>query len=266
MSTHFDADWLALREGADRRARAAALLPPLTDWLPAGPLQITDLGAGTGSNLRYLAPILPGPQHWTLVDQDRDLLERAQPPLPAVTLERRVADLVREPLPPVPSPHLVTTAALLDLVSGPWLETLAARCRELASAVLLTLSVDGRIRWQPADADDALVRDCISRHQGRDKGFGPALGPVSGAVAEAAFRDQGYRAWLSPSPWRIGPEQAALQAALLAGWHAAARETAPQHAARLDAWAERRRRAIDAGIVTLTVGHVDLLALPPEPR
>lgn len=266
MSTHFDADWLSLRETADHRARAAALLPPLMDWLPTGDLQITDLGAGTGSNLRYLAPILPGPQHWTLVDQDRDLLEQAQAHLPGVTMERRVADLIRDPLPAVPPPHLVTTTALLDLVSGRWLETLAARCRERASAALLTLSVDGRIRWQPADADDALVRDCVSEHQVSDKGFGPALGPASGAVAEAAFRDQGFHAWLSPSPWRIGPDQAALQAALLDGWHAAARETAPQHADRLDAWAKRRRRAIDAGSVTLTVGHVDLLALPPEPR
>ena len=38
---------------------------------------IHDLGSGTGSMSRWLAPRLPGPQHWVLHDRDADLLARA---------------------------------------------------------------------------------------------------------------------------------------------------------------------------------------------
>ena len=37
-------------------------------------LRIVDLGCGTGSNLRALAPLLGPRQHWRLVDYDADLL------------------------------------------------------------------------------------------------------------------------------------------------------------------------------------------------
>ena len=46
---------------------------------------IHDLGCGTGAMGRWLAPLLPGPQHWVLHDRDPDLLDvaAADPPGPA---------------------------------------------------------------------------------------------------------------------------------------------------------------------------------------
>ena len=59
MSETFTADWLALREPVDHRSRADDLLNVLgTWWETAGGSRIADLGSGTGSNLRYLAPRL----------------------------------------------------------------------------------------------------------------------------------------------------------------------------------------------------------------
>ena len=57
--------WLALREPADAAARRRDLVEQLRR-APAGdrPLVIHDLGCGTGSMGRWLAPLLPGPQHW----------------------------------------------------------------------------------------------------------------------------------------------------------------------------------------------------------
>ncbi len=43
---------------------------------PGAPV-IHDLGCGTGSMGRWLAPRLPGPQHWVLYDRDADVLELA---------------------------------------------------------------------------------------------------------------------------------------------------------------------------------------------
>ena len=65
----FSAEWLALREPVDHRSRADELVPILCEeWQRCGWERIVDLGCGTGSNLRYLAPKLPGFQHWILVD------------------------------------------------------------------------------------------------------------------------------------------------------------------------------------------------------
>lgn len=278
MSATFDPAWLALREPVDHRSRAAAAVSLLAPARRAGGWsRVVDLGAGTGSNLRYLAPRLPGVRSWTLVDQDADLLARAAAP-DGAELTRVVGDLASAGLDAVGESNadLVTASALLDLTSKDWLDALAAACRRSGSAALFALNYDGGIRWhagenapRPADdPDDALVRRSVNAHQRRDKGLGPALGPMAGLAAENAFRAAGYRAWLLPSPWRLGPGDAALARALVDGWEAAAvehlRETPADDAAGVDrvrAWAERQRATIASGRFGLTVGHLDLLAL-----
>ena len=59
----FSPEWLALREPVDHRSRAAGLIPLLNSWWESHEgSHIVDLGSGTGSNLRYLAPLLRGEQ------------------------------------------------------------------------------------------------------------------------------------------------------------------------------------------------------------
>ena len=75
----FDAEWLALREAADRRARDGTLPERLSAaWRRRGWSRVVDLGSGTGANLRYLAPRLPAGQRWTLVDHDPRHVDRLQ--------------------------------------------------------------------------------------------------------------------------------------------------------------------------------------------
>ena len=57
----FTLDWLALREPVDHRSRSELALAGLRDWWRARRAsRVVDLGCGTGSNLRYLAPRLAG--------------------------------------------------------------------------------------------------------------------------------------------------------------------------------------------------------------
>ncbi len=270
----FSPDWLALREAADHRARAVPLVERLrADWRARGWTRIVDLGSGTGSNLRYLVPRLPGPQQWTLVDHDADLLARAG----AAAAEVRCVhgDLAAAGLPAVGQADLVTCSALLDLVPEDWLRRLARACRAAGCGAYLALTYDGVMQWsaagsndgpgEAADPDDAAIRDAVNAHQRRDRGPATALGPDAAAAAEALLRGVGYRTWRLPSPWRLGPGDRALALALIDGWENAALDLSPPpaEARRISAWAQRRRQTAAAGRFELTVGHQDLLALPP---
>lgn len=262
----FDAGWLALREGVDHRSRAVTLLTPLQEWWAAGDAHsVLDLGAGTGSNLRYLAASLPGRQAWTLVDHDAHLLSHAGPPRPDIHLSTRREDLTTLVLEPGADVHLVTASAVLDLVSETWLTRLVQECARVGAAGFFSLTYDGRIDWSgAADPMDERVREAVNEHQRGDKGFGPALGPEGAAAAEAAFRAAGYETRVADSPWVLGADDAELVRALVDGWATAAAELLADEEAELHAWAARRADDVRLGRAHLTVGHGDLLALPPE--
>ena len=273
----FDAEWLALREPADRRARDRTLPERLcAAWRPRGWSRVVDLGSGTGANLRYLAPRLPPGQRWTLVDHDPqhvDRLRRLDVPPEVATVTAVGRDLAADGLAVVEGADLVTASALLDLVSESWLAGLVRRCADTGCGAYFALTYDGAVQWMTAsapgwrvdrDPDDGLVWGAVNRHQRVDKGFGPALGPTAAPLAARLFRDVGYRTWLAESSWRLQVADRRLADRLVEGWAEAAGDLRPEHAARFEAWARRRRDAVARGPFRVTVGHRDLLALPGD--
>lgn len=261
----FPADWLDLREPYDAAAVDPGLLDRLTAWRqPRGELRVIDLGAGTGSNLRRLAPRLGGGQRWTLVELDPALTAagEARPPPAATVAAYRRLDLSRD-LEALADerPDLVTASALIDLVSASWLARLADLTTSLGAALHIALTYDGRIAWDPEDPSDAGIRDLVNAHQRTDKGFGPALGPDA-APALARLLDGRDNVRLATSDWRLRGDDRAIQRELLAGYAKAAADLDPSAGSRLAAWHGRRLDLVEAGRSSLTVGHLDLLCLP----
>jgi SAM-dependent methyltransferase len=277
----FDPTWLALREPYDHVARSAALAERFVAAVGPAP-HLLDLGCGTGSNLRYLAPRIPGDQRWLCVDHDPALLEAARTALldwgdgqgwpnrsdgDALTLGRpggevrvrfALSDMARRALPGNDDVAGLSASALLDLTSAAWLDAFAARYR--GTPLLMALSFDGRLVFEPAAPDDVEVCRRFVAHQRTDKGFGPALGPDAAAHLAGRLAAAGRPVRLERSDWRLGAADGALLRATLRGVIAAAGEIAQD--ARLDHWATLRERQLAAGELRLTVGHVDLLALP----
>ena len=70
-------DWLALREPADAAPGPRSWSTSCGRGCPPTGLVVHDLGGGTGSMARWLAPRLPGAQRWVLHDRDADLLDVA---------------------------------------------------------------------------------------------------------------------------------------------------------------------------------------------
>ncbi|MGN9809195.1 methyltransferase domain-containing protein [Micromonospora sp. BQ11] len=259
------ADWLALREPADGAARRADLADAVRRRLPAGPLTVHDLGSGTGSMARWLAPRLPGPQHWVLHDQDADLLARAAATMPRaaadgspVTVETRRGDLTRLTAGDLADATLVTASALLDMLTVEEVDRLVAACA--GRPTLLALSVTGGVALDPADPLDAEIAAAFNDHQRRTVGGRTLLGPDAVEAAAAAFARHGVDVDIQPSPWRLGEDQAALVAEWFTGWLGAAHEQRPELVEPTREYAERRRAQLTAGELRVLVDHRDLLA------
>jgi hypothetical protein len=243
-------EWLALREPADAAARSGELAERLARHLPAGELVIHDLGGGSGAMGRWLAPRLPRAQRWVVHDRDPDLLELAAGP----GVEARRSDITRLTPEDLAGASLVTTSALLDLLTAKELAGMLAACAGLPA--LLALTVVGRVALAPADPLDARVGAAFNAHQRR----GGRLGPD--AVAAAVRELRGSQILVRPSPWRLGAAQAELASEWLDGWVAAACEQAPGLAGEAAGYRDRRRAQAAAGALAVTVEHADLLVLP----
>lgn len=261
-------EWLELREGADAVARAGDLLDPLRIRLANLPgrsgVVIHDLGCGTGSMGRWLAPRLDGPQHWILHDRDPYLLHFAAVASPRaaadgsrVTVETRRGDVARLTPDALVGASLVTASALLDVLTREEVEALVTACVGAGCPALLTLSVAGRVELTPADPMDEEIADAFNAHQRRDG----LLGPDAVTVTCEAFAAHGATVRVHPSAWRLGADEAALTAEWLRGWVGAAVEERPELKERADRYLRDRLEACAAGELSVLVHHSDLLAL-----
>ena len=256
-------EWLELREGADAAARATGLLAPLRAYLgDAERPVIRDLGCGTGSMARWLAPRLPGPQHWIMHDRDPVLLAHAAASVmnggvTAATERRDITRLGRDDL---AGTSLVTASALLDLLTAGEVDRLAAACAGIPA--LLALSVAGEVELTPADPLDTEIQAAFNAHQRRVDRGRRLLGPDAPAVAAEAFERHGATVREQASPWRLGADQAALTREWLAGWVDAACARRPDLTAPAKDYRRRRLEACAAGELRVVVQHRDLLALP----
>ena len=287
----FSAEWLALREPVDHRSRNLALQAQVIQFLgqikaiDSGSIHITDLGSGTGSNLRALAPYLGFKQSWTLVDYDTDLLRSARASLIAwadsvvsankrkstltasgliqpltitknsntIAIEFRCTDLVHDYRAILDKPaDLITAAAFFDLVAEPWL---AQFCAALTHPLYTVLTYDGIEKWNPPEAIDADVLRVFHAHQSTDKGFGAAVGPTGGERLQSLLQTQGFTTVCAPSPWVMDQHDRALIEQLAIGSARAVREIGALPNALVNQWEQTRRNAMHCEI-----GHVDLFA------
>ncbi len=265
----FSAEWLKLREPYDLSARNPAVLDAVSTSLAGQPsVTIVDLACGTGSTFRALSPRIAARQDWRLVDNDLSLLARVPPSSPpSISVITMPVDLNRDLEMIFDQPaDLVTTSALLDLVSYDWLNRLAVETALRRLPVYAALSYDGRAELAPAHPLDKRIVDAVNRHQRIDKGFGPALGPLAAGAAIAAFERVFYAVTHGLADWEFGPEDRDIQLEVLSGWAAAARAIGDPPQSEIEGWLARRRDWIAEGVSSIRVGHVDLLARPTPTR
>ena len=275
----FDPDWLDLREPADHRSLAAEPLARL-EALFAGRqrVSVADLGAGSGSLLRALAPRLGKRQSWTLIDADEGLLAHARMRLSAwadswtedggrlslakgateievVTLAR---DLSVDPLPAeAVGADLVTASAFFDLAGRTWAEGFVTRLAAAGRPLYAPLVYAGRKTFAPAHPLDGVALEAFNRHQLREKGLGPAMGPGAADGVARIAGAAGLACLSAESPWRLGGADAALTRRLASDMVQAIAEL--PDGPELSEWLAFRLKQAEAGA---EVAHVDLLVEP----
>jgi hypothetical protein len=265
----FSADWLALREPFDRRARDVSVVADVArHFSNRASLTIVDLGCGTGSTRRAFSEHLPRFQNWVLVDNDLGLLARAAagPRSEFCTLRTIPLDLLRDLEAALDGgPDLIVTSALLDLVSEEWLDRLVLECAVRRLPLYAALTYDGRIALDPVDPFDATIIAAVNRHQLRDKGFGPALGPSAVDALRACCKAASYAVREAQSDWVIDADECDVQEAMLTGWARAAQEMDELRANDIAAWVGRRLDLVAEGRASMRVGHGDVFAYPMSP-
>ena len=274
----FSPDWLAMREPADLRSRDGLTTIKLAQALQRRPdVRVVDLGCGTGSNVRATYAALGPVQHWTLVDVDAQLLavargalsnwaEAAKETRDGILLEKSGkrltisfvhADLTHD-LDRVlgEKPDLVTAAALFDLCSASFVETMASAVSARRAVFYTTLTFNGVQRWTPAHPADDAIHAAFLAHQRTDKGFGRASGPDAPVALRRAFQGHGYEICEGDSAWLLSRSDKMLIDALVQGYAGAVAETGVVTAEVLADWLSLERRGAE-------IGHTDTLALPP---
>lgn len=281
--TGFSAQWLALREPADHRARDASLRDQVMHDLNhlarvrPGPIKVVDLGCGSGSNLRALAPYMPDTQHWTLVDYDPTLLNAAKAALVQwadqtvsdqdslvllkngkhISVKFLCEDLSSnlEAVLALPT-DLLTAAAFFDLVAEKWLQRF---CGLLRSPLYTVLTYNGQEIWHPPEPMDAAMLKAFHAHQQTDKGFGVAAGPNAAGVMETLLKARGFAVSTAQSPWKLTAADHNLIEQLAIGSAGAVLETKQVSAEEVSAWKKSRSVA-----QTCEIGHTDLYARPRQ--
>lgn len=251
------ADWLALRRAADTAARDRAS-ELVAAWVAAAggePLTIIDIGAGTGANRAYLAPRLPPPVRWVLLDHDAALLAASD----AGDAERVLGGIsdLREVI-GTHGVRLLTCSALLDLLTGADLDEIADVLVTHRVPALFSLTVDGSIGLDPPHPHDGVLSAAFNEHQARDG--------RPGCTAASYLADRceqlGLRVQRAETPWLLDATVAPLITRLLTERIAAAVETRPELAAVGAEWLAVRLGQLRQGGLRLRVGHVDLLITP----
>ncbi|MDO5735881.1 MAG: class I SAM-dependent methyltransferase [Propionibacteriaceae bacterium] len=265
-------DWLSLRRPADEAARSASLdaITLLNHHLlerlrPDAAIDVVDLGAGTGANMAWLAGRLPAPQRWTLIDRDEDLLGLV-PQVPAsahvADVRRLAVDLedLRSHYDSERVPDLVTCSAFLDVLTLRQVRDLCAFVVQTGAAALFSLSVNGTVRISPELEQDSVITATFNEHQRRHG----LAGPSATHVAADTLRSDGCTVHVVETPWTLRSEDAPLVERYVSERVAAVSEQDAGLADAAHEWLSVRLAQLRAGTLTLEVGHLDLLALPPS--
>jgi len=219
--------------------------------------------------MRWLAPLLPGPQTWVLHDWSPSLTERAiDGPRPVdqdnepIDVSAQVGQLADLQASDLQGASLVTASALLDVLTSREVHAIVDACVASGCPALLTLSVTGFVELNPFDERDDAFRRAFNAHQLRITDGRRLLGRYGALVARGLFTEAGWHVRSSVTTWRLNDAEPRLLREWLDGWIGAAVEQSPELQDEAVRYREWRVAQQGRGELSAIIRHVDLLACP----
>ncbi|MFM7083914.1 MAG: hypothetical protein ACKOW3_02760 [Hyphomicrobium sp.] len=269
------------KEILDQHSKNNDVTDALAGWFEVrSSLNIMDLKAGIGANIRALAPILPLDQNWTLCVQNKnemnivvDYLTRWAPAFTEKNgeyfLERQGLKLglkfhslsseAEQSSLSFESHNLIVMDGHLNHLTPQNIRKLVQKTAQQNAAFLARLVFDGRIKFFPPQPPDNPFTAAYNRRLMKDIGFGLPAGHLAIEHLSEQFRLCGYTLIEGKSPLHLHEKDQSLMSALLKQLAQSQREIAKGHDKMIDMWLARSRRHME-------VGQNDLLALPPDEK
>ncbi len=270
-------DLQILKEATDRRSMNGGVSDALTGWFEGrGQISVLDLSAGTGANVRLLAPLLAPDQSWTLYTRDateeataRDHITRWAPAFRdiegGIELDRagqRIAIAFVRHDPVAAGGSLAGPPSMLTVIGDDVLRYPATAIRRLAATLAGARSVvlargvyDGRLKLQPHHAADSAMTAALHRELMHDAGHGAVCGPLAANELAEQLRLAEATVIEGPSALHLRQAEAPLIRAVQRRMADAQRVVAKGHDKMIDAWLARPRTSLE-------VSQTDLIGLP----
>ena len=269
----FSSDWLSLREQEDLLARNTNVLECVKNYLRNEQrLNILDIGCGTGATMRVLQPEFTQPQHWTLLDADKELLVQAQclnQPLvydSHITMKTECVDLTEDFGFLQRKCSIVTATAFLDLVSESWIQKFAQALKDNNHSFYCSITPTCSIELTPAVSLDDRVISAFNTHRYTNKGFGLSLGGDAAKYTLEIFQNLGYQltsafdTWGNRHPNKAFCKKFNLQ--LIEGISQAASLTKLLDSLELEYWTKSRVDSIQNDEFEISFEILDFFAAP----
>ena len=222
---------------------------------------IIDLGCGTGTNYRYLTRNDGSDTPWLGVDSDGDVLKIAARELAGTPVRFESADLATDlSLIATNENMAITASAFLDITSEEWIGRFAKVVA--GKPLLIAMTASGPPAWDPVDDMDEAIEACLQNHRKADHGFGPSAGFSAARLLADELNARNCNVSLEVSDWSVDLQDREVMATLIDGVRRRALLHLPH--TQVDQWAATRRQQNQAGLLKLTLPHLDLLSLPPR--
>lgn len=270
-------DLQLLKEAAERRSGSGDVKDALTGWFEGrAEISVFDLSAGTGANVRLLAPLLAPDQSWTLYARDaseeataRDHLTRWAPAYRdlggGIELDRagqRISITFVRHDPVAAGGALAGPAPMLTVIGDDLMRYPATAIRRLAAALAAARSVilargiyDGRLKLQPHHAADSAMTAALHRELMYDAGHGAACGPLAANELAEQLRLSDTSVIEGSSALHLRQADGPLIRAVQQRMADAQRKVAKGHDKMIDAWLARPRTSLE-------ISQTDLIGLP----
>lgn len=226
-------EWLNLRYDADCQSRNQRVQEQVLGQLKEDTIRILDIGAGTGSNIRYLLTKLTNPkQQWILLDQEEDLLQNVKHHLAIladlqhqsdakfafhyegreISVEFLVGDLFSSKVEAyMKSSDLIVANAFFDLLSKSQLSSFMSMLKANEQLLLATINYTGTTFSVHHSKQDDIWIERYHQHMKRPSLSGSSTGPDCINEMTRIIQDHGLRYVAGPSDWVLDLKEPLIQ-------------------------------------------------------